>query len=462
MKNFCLIFLLCLTESIVGQYDIENEAKLKSASISYYAKNLTSGKVVSSFQQSKCLAPASVLKLFSTGVALNILGPAYRFSSVVYVNGEISNNILKGSLIIDPNYNASLGSTRLNMDIGQFSATLKRVLDSLNIHTITGNVSVLSEVSNPSTIPRTWIWEDIGNYFGASSSSTILDENIYKLYLSTSEIGSKSKIVKSVPSLSWITFKNNVLASSTNRDLAYCFSRPGDKVVSLEGTIPANRKSFLVKAAIPNPPLTLSYIVHKQLSDLGISVHRGYQVIRELPKNAKKVLTVKGATLAKIVLQTNTNSINVWAEAVLNNAYRNSKSAETDKLKWFKTALGESINADGIRLFDACGLSRFNAVSSEQTVSLISSMKKGQYWKEFEKSLAIAGQTGTFKHLLKNSVLAGNLKGKSGYMNGVKSYAGIFMNANGESVVFSIIVNNYTISNAALKKMMERWMLGLY
>ena len=461
MKNFCLILSLFFTGSIVGQYDIENEAKLESASLTYYAKNITTGEVISTFQESKCLAPASVLKLFSTSTALNTLGSQYRFSSIIYLEGEISNNVLKGSLIIDPNYNASLGSTRLKMDISQFSATLKRVLDSLNIKTITGNVKVLSAVSNPSTIPRTWIWEDIGNYFGASSS-TILDENIYKLYLSSAGTGSKSKVVKSIPSLPWITFKNNVLASNINRDLAYCFSRPGDQEVSLEGSIPANRKSFLVKAAIPNPPLTVSYIVHKQLSDLGISILRGYQVVRELPENSKKALVVQGATLAKVVRETNMNSINVWAEAVLNNAYRSSGSTATDKMKWFKTVLGKSINTNGIRLFDACGLSRFNAVSSEQTVSLIASMKKGIHWKGFEKSLATAGQTGTFKNLLKNTVLTGNLKGKSGYMNGVKSYAGIFTNAKDESIVFSIIVNNYTISNSAMKKMMERWMLSLY
>lgn len=44
--------------------------------------------------------PASIMKLVTTYAALDLLGPAYSWSTPVYVDGTVSNGVLNGNLYI--------------------------------------------------------------------------------------------------------------------------------------------------------------------------------------------------------------------------------------------------------------------------------------------------------------------------------------------------------------------------
>ena len=77
--------------------------------VSLYAKNLSTEKLLFEFNSNRKKNPASVMKLVTTLGALEILGPAYRWKTEVYVNRKISGTTLEGDLIIkgygDPNLN---------------------------------------------------------------------------------------------------------------------------------------------------------------------------------------------------------------------------------------------------------------------------------------------------------------------------------------------------------------------
>ena len=66
MKLFFLVFSLIFVGHSFGQYQIQEEGKLEGASISYAVKDLKSGREILSFNEYAALAPASVMKLFST------------------------------------------------------------------------------------------------------------------------------------------------------------------------------------------------------------------------------------------------------------------------------------------------------------------------------------------------------------------------------------------------------------
>ena len=68
--------------------------------LSVYVEDLSSGDVVLNWHESEPRNPASVEKMVTTLVALDKLGPAYRWKTEVSFLGEVSNGTLEGDLAI--------------------------------------------------------------------------------------------------------------------------------------------------------------------------------------------------------------------------------------------------------------------------------------------------------------------------------------------------------------------------
>ena len=462
MRNLALLMIFPLIA--LGQastFKIEEEALLQDALVSYYVAEADSGTVLSAYQKSKNMAPASVLKLFSTAVALDELGPDYRQESTIYHSGNISGETLIGDLVFDPNFNPTLGAMRFGENLTLISTELLSFLSSKGIKSIQGKVKVLERVTVPERIPRTWIWEDMGNYYGAGGGSVSWNENIFELVFSSGAPGEPAKLIKTSPELPFIQVDCQVQASMIDRDLAYCFSRPGDDRISVSGTIPAHQKYFVVKAALPQPALCLAHLLTKSLLKAGIMIQGDPEAINRLPLNVETIGSFKSATVKEIVEQTNLNSVNFYAEALLEIAYQHSGSKDL-KLDWFQYQLSQSFEVNTSLLFDASGLSRFNAVSSQQVVTLLRNTLAKDQRGVFENSLSVVGQSGTLKSLLRKTSANGFIKGKSGSMTGVRCYAGLVTAVSGKRYVFALMLNNYEASYSGLKPLIEKFMLSLF
>ena len=123
---------------------------------------------------------------------------------------------------------------------------------------------------------------------------------------------------------------------------------------------------------------------------------------------------------------------------------------------WAKDYLANKLNISvaGMQLKDGSGLSRFNAISSQQLVELLIVMKDN---KAFQNSLPTARKSGTVKSFLKNSSL--NVRCKSGSMQGVRSYAGYMSTTSGRKFAFSIIINNAEVKGSNVKKKIEELLI---
>ena len=88
--------------------------------------------------------------------------------------------------------------------------------------------------------PDGWIWQDIGNYYGAGAAILNWRENQYDLFLkSGKEIGDPVQIVEILPKLH--SLKINCWASSATKesgDNAYVYLPLDDSFLVIRGTIP--------------------------------------------------------------------------------------------------------------------------------------------------------------------------------------------------------------------------------
>ncbi len=454
---FCLplsFLLMSLSTSDFIQDWISSEI-FKPASLGIAVYDLEENKFVIEENSEKVLTAASVQKLISTAVAIHSLSPDHQFETKLAHTGTIVDGVLRGDIYIFPNFNPTLANKKFKRDLSEITGAIKSWMLKNKIKIIHG-IKVIDPTMESETLPRTWVWEDIGNYYGANPCGTIFNENIVELYFESGNPGENTRIVKMVPDLPLLKIENRVIASNQNKDLAYCFGGPYDRGLVVEGTIPANRRSFKVKAALQQPQKALSYLVYNALKKGGLTIKGKYGAHPKPKRKYKQFGVVKSASVAEIAKRTNHKSVNILAENLLQNSYQFSNSEEEMGI-WVKDYLKTKFEVDisGMQIKDGSGLSYFNAISSKQLVQVLVKMKDNQ---TFKKSIPVAGKSGTVRSFLKNSTLNGNVRCKSGSMTGVRSYTGYINNNSGKKFAFSIIVNNADGVDSEVRQKIEELM----
>jgi D-alanyl-D-alanine carboxypeptidase/D-alanyl-D-alanine-endopeptidase (penicillin-binding protein 4) len=76
--------------------------------------------------------------------------------------------------------------------------------------------------------------------------------------------------------------------------------------------------------------------------------------------------------------------------------------------------------------------------------SILSAMGREKVFQAFYETIPIMGQTGTVRWLARGTAAAGNIRAKSGSIEGVRAYAGYFTAPDGERMSFCLLVNKFT------------------
>jgi len=472
---FLLVFLLFLSsKSVYSQTGLSiyfdeflSGSDLKYASASIYIADAQTGDSLFSNKQIH-LVPASIMKLVTSAAALELLGPEMKFETLVETTGiqDSISGLLDGDLIIHGSGDPAMGSEFFNSpDIFQeIINSVKRA----GIKSIKGSVVADASCFSGQPIPKTWIWEDMGNYYGAGAYGISIYDNYYKIHFKSGKPGTATRIRHTSPGLKELEFVNQVRSSSVNRDLAFVFAAPGQTKQIITGTIPANRKDFVVKAAIPNPPLTFAATVYERLKNAGVEISKDYQVLLAedhspgtAPRNV--IGKIESPALSEIVYELNHMSVNLFAEALakkigIHIKNEGSTSAGTQAIVEF----WDSLDCNGFHLADGSGLSRFNAITPQQLTKILVYMNRDSKHKQiFKASLPVAGKNGTMV-FYQSPELKGKLLAKTGSMTGVRSFAGYLTTAGGREIAFSFIVNHFNGPSFGMAQKMEKFLVKVY
>lgn len=439
---------------------------LDGAHTGILVKELHTGCVLTSYQNDKSFVPASVMKLITTATCLSQNTPSFRYSTSVFSIGEVRDSILYGDIVIKGGGDPTLGSQYFYDEQFSFMMDWSGAIRENGIKQVNGAVIVDASIFDKKPIPDKWIWEDIGNYYGAGCYGLSCFDNRYVIDFSKTVVGDIVEIQSITPAIDGLEVESFVRAADNNRDNAYIYGSPWSFTKQIYGTIPANRSHFRIKGALPNPPLVLAQLFRQKLSDDGVAVIGGARVSWEgLKIIGDTICSMESPLLADIIRVTNKESNNLFAEhllktlsvddltsASLPNAIRNMMTYWEDN----------GIPVKGVKICDGSGLSRANLLTPDFVVGVLRYMLTHENAKVYTSSLAIAGYDGTFKYFLDDSALSGKALGKSGSMSGVRCYAGVVNVSSGRQYVFSCMVNNFTCSSSDIKKQIEAYLLDLF
>jgi D-alanyl-D-alanine carboxypeptidase/D-alanyl-D-alanine-endopeptidase (penicillin-binding protein 4) len=423
------------------------------ASVSVYIAD--SGKKdepVLEYNAEKSLTPASVMKLVTSAVVLELLGPHYTFRTVAGYTGVLNKRTgkLKGDIVIRGGGDPCLGSPYFSDHYKDLTDIFISEIKRLGIKKIEGRVITDDSYYDFQPVPAKWLWEDAGNYYGAGAYGLSVFDNTYEIRFMT---GSDSQlIVKEITPGECMTEFANWLTAAGTSDEGYVFAAPYSTNGWLAGTIPANLDDFVLKASVADPPRLMAKMTDSKLKAAGITVSEEPTTFRLEQlisgESMVQIAEITSPPLSEIIEVLNHESVNMYAEHLIKELGKKySGKGSTDAgIQVVKEFLDNSgIGTDGMFIEDGSGLSPVNSLNAKGLTGLLYYMKRnGKYFTEYFNSLPEAGKEGTLKNYFKDPVFASRLNAKSGSMTRVRSYAGYFTTISGKQMIFSILVNNYT------------------
>ncbi len=461
MKTFYLIISLLVGTISFGQNissrldaaikKLQEDDQFKHAMLSLYVVDSKTGNVIFDKNSEVGLAPASCQKVVTSVTAYEMLGQAYSYKTSIGYDGNLKDSILDGNLYFTVSGDPTLGSWRWNTT--KEENIQQKILDALKankINVIKGNMIIDDSKWETQATPGGWVWEDVGNYYGAGARGMNWHENQYDLILKPGKkVGDSVVIVGTKPKLEIAVLVNELKTGKEGSgDQSVIYLPEGGMIGYVRGTVPAGKETFTVSGSIPDPANLFAKKMEDLLADNNIlftgkpKASISFFLNNEkMTYPSKTVFTVSSPPLDSINYWFLKKSINLYGEALVKTiAYEKAKYGSTDTginiIKNFWKDRG--IERSALNIIDGSGLSPANRVTTNALVTIMQYALQQDWFPSFYYALPETN----------------GIKMKDGYISGVRSYTGYIKTKTGGGYTFSFIVNNFDGSAGTVREKM--------
>lgn len=430
-----------------------NLEMLKYSNIGISIVDLQSGEKIATYNENKSITPASIMKVITSGAALEELGADTRLETKLLYDGSIDENgNLSGNIYIVGGGDPTLGSDGIKREQTAFMKEWINKIQKAGIKSVKGDIIVIDNLFGYVGVEEKWLWEDFGTSYGQGTYGISVFDNLYTLYLNSDE--NSVKVTKVVPNIYGLKFENRLKISPRGRRDFSVRGLPFENRRVLNGEVPKNSK-IVTKSDIPNPGLFLGQYLKSSLKEVNIDVSGEVKTSRttnKKPKNPKTLAITKSVTIEEMVKVLLKRSDNHYTEHL----YQLLKLKDVDIEEFWKS---KGIDTKALVMWDGSGLSRGDSVSAEILTEILVYMYKN--YPEFVELLPRGGYQGTVSDFLEPEVFDGVVRVKSGSMSGIQSYTG-YVTKDGKEFAFTIIVNHWNGSRNRLKDEMEKLIINLF
>ncbi len=438
---FATVFLHDLAGAATRGLPAEVEAALDQAKLPRDALVAVVQEVGSNtsrviWQPQKLVNPASLAKLITTSAALDLLGPAWTWSTPVWLQGTLQNGILDGNLHIKGSGDPKLVLERLWL-------LLHRV-QQLGVREIRGDIVLdRSAFSLPDQNPGDFDGEALRPY-NASADALLLN---YKSVVMTFTpmLGKGIAVVAIDPPLQGVKFDvalplSNAVCDDWRSALKADFS--DSTRIKLNGSFSAacGEKQWSVAYADPK--------TYNERALGGMWLEMGGRlsgVVRDgsAPVNVAPTFEVLSPPLAEVVRDINKFSNNVMAQqlflslALVQRGQGSMEAARELLRQWLTDRLGDVARTAVID--NGSGLSREARVTAQMMARLLQVAWASSTMPELLSSLPVTGVDGTLR---RSKTPAGRAHLKTGSLRDVVGVAGVVLANSGRRYVLVGIVNH--------------------
>ncbi len=407
------------------------------------------------------MQPASTMKLVTTLVGLERLGPAFRGRTELRTTGQVEDGVLRGSLYLKGGADADLAGIDID--------NMLRALRYEGIERIEGDLVLDRELFQPA---RTDVGlppfdESPEAYYNVIPDALLVNKNMLQLDMRST--GSRLQL-RMHPELERVAVTSEMMLVDAN-----CAAwengwqqpevrrEPDGRIkVVLRGTFPKNcNRSYGVNVLDRDD--YVGRLVRQAWSDQG-GVLSGRTITGATPLDARLLAAHVSRQLPELVRDTNKPSDNALARTLFLSLGSLQADPVAGSLALPAPGTGEStfaradaavrgwlrekqIDDAGFVIDNGSGLSRIERISAQQMARLLQAGLRSPWAPEFQSSMPIGAVDGTMRRRLQGSPAAGRARLKTGSLRNVTALAGYVPDANGIPCVFVAMINSEQSGN---------------
>ncbi len=394
------------------------------------------------------LAVASNVKLFTTGVALCLLGPDFKYRTTLYRTGPVRDNVLEGKLVVKSNGDPNISGRFHDKDVIAVFKKWGQRLRNLGVKKIKGGIIIDDTAFDRVYQPPTWPVGDLSYWYAAQVSAVSFNDNCVDL---TVYYDQEKKEVKYRldPPTEYVTIINQcrpVAKAPQQLDFAHS---PGTNTITIKGIFRIGTKPHQESITIDQPGLYFGTVLKETLiHQKGIVIHGNIKLASTMLDESKLVeLISEESTLLQSIEVTNKRSQNFYAEQILKTlgASRNVQGTFPGGLKVVRDFLAKeiSLTAKDYTMLDGSGLSAGNEFSADHIITWLAYLTRHKYFDQFRESLFRPGIDPPASGKLRLTEFKGRLWFKTGYIKNAYALSGYFKNKKGHYGAFAVLVNDF-------------------
>ncbi|MET8863171.1 D-alanyl-D-alanine carboxypeptidase/D-alanyl-D-alanine-endopeptidase [Nonomuraea sp. NPDC004580] len=417
---------------------ILSDSRLTIARAGVVVRSAETGEELYATDAGKLLIPASNTKLFTSAAAAETLGLDYRFPTTVLSTGRKAGAVLTGDLVLrgtgDP--------TMLAEDYEALAAQVAKA----GVKVVTGKLVADDTWFDGQRLGNDWAWDDETAYYAAPISALTAspdrDYDAGSVVVTVSASGGEVKVT-TTPETDYLKIVNKATVGDQTDVLIE--RQHGTRTVVITGTVAGSYQEWV---AVDDPTAYAASLFRKGLSKHGVKV-LGRTEAGAAPESAKKLAEHESMPLGELLVPFMKLSNNIHAE-ILTKAMGRKVS---DRGTWsaglkVTTDFAKTNGVELLNMRDGSGLSRRDGFSPASIVQLLSSVRGKPWFSTWYESLPIAGNSdrftgGTLRSRMQGTPAANNVHAKTGSLTGVTALSGYVTSADGEPLIFSIMLNQY-------------------
>lgn len=414
--------------------------KVPYDSLSVHVQDVDSGEVVLSWKDELPRNPASTMKLLTTLVGLDTLGPNYRWTTEVFALGDLEDGRLAGDLLIRGHGDPFLVTERVWQ--------MLRLVRQAGIHAIDGNLLLDdSYFEVPAYDPAEFDSQPLRAY-NVGPNALLMNFKVVRYWFEPDHDRNAVRVWVDPP-LENLRVDNRLAlrrgyCGGYQRGIMITANEAIDKMI-FSGRFPTGCKSYAMdRTALSHNEFAYGLFTSVWRESGG--EFTGGWMNAKAPEDAEPIVSFRSLPLAEIISRVNKNSNNVMARQMLytlSAEVLGAPGTESGGRKVIENWLADTgIEFPTLRLDNGAGLSRDARVSAREFGALLELAWRKPYMPEYLASMAVSGLDGTLRRKFDDERLTGQAHLKTGSLDHVSAIAGYLQAKSGRR--FSVVMlHNY-------------------
>ncbi len=473
---FCLLLLTLalLLPTLPGSAEMESalrnhiaNADLRGTQVSISVMDIGDRLLLTEIDDNREMIPASNMKLVTSAAALHTLGKDFTFSTQLKLLASKEAPAGDGlpALVVQGDGDPAFGSPNVLEDAGyNVDQMLGWWLDAIEKTGLNqfGQIIIDDRIFDNSEDQRvhpSWPKNQLHKWYSAQVMGVNFFDNCFRINASPTRTGQDARVTV-YPYGPFVKTEHRL--TTGRADQWDIITRPDANRLAFRGTIRNHQEQDI---AMHDPAMVFGQVLKHELSKRNITVGEVVRPADDQRMPEGKVLHKLNTTLQAVLNRVNTDSQNLYAEAILKRSghaitgapgtFENGAAAVREYLA---STIKDPTLAAAIKLADGSGLSRDNRISARALVEVLRVQATSKDFRPFLASMATPDNRESIRKRFFDDDdqprLIADLYVKTGTINHVSALSGYLVypdigpNKSARVLAFSILVNGHGLGQA--------------